>query len=67
MLSRILIPVHFFDLQVLGWEGLWGSVAMGFIGLPLAWVMPGPDIGMPINTLTIRGARVSNLRTLIIN
>lgn len=32
-------------MQVLGWEGLWGSLVMGVIGMPLAWFLPGPDIG----------------------
>ena len=31
--------------QVLGWEGFWGTVAMAVVGLPLAWLLPGPDIG----------------------
>ena len=32
-------------MQVLGWEGLWGSLVMGVIGMPLAWFLPGADIG----------------------
>lgn len=31
--------------QVLGWEGFWGTVGMAVIGMPLAWVLPGSDIG----------------------
>ena len=35
-------------LQVLGWEGLWGTLGMAVIGMPLAWFLPGSDIGLPI-------------------
>ena len=33
--------------QVLGWEGFWGTVGMAVVGMPLAWVIPGSDIGAP--------------------
>ncbi|BDA48956.1 probable solute carrier family 35 member F6 at N-terminal half [Coccomyxa sp. Obi] len=32
-------------MEVLGWEGLWGTLVMGIIGMPLAWFLPGADIG----------------------
>lgn len=32
-------------MQVLGWEGLWGTLVMAIIGMPLAWFLPGTDIG----------------------
>ena len=32
-------------VQVLGYEGAWGSLFMAVLGLPLAWLMPGNDIG----------------------
>ncbi len=36
-------------MQVLGWEGLWGTLGMTVIGMPLAWFLPGADIG-PLNS-----------------
>jgi hypothetical protein len=36
---------QFGHLQVLGWEGLWGTLGMAIIGMPLAWLLPGSDIG----------------------
>ncbi|KAK9828122.1 hypothetical protein WJX81_007423 [Elliptochloris bilobata] len=38
--SMVLHP-----MQVLGFEGAWGSVFMAVLGLPLAWLLPGHDIG----------------------
>ena len=32
-------------MQVLGWEGFWGTVLMVVIGMPLAWFIPGSDVG----------------------
>ncbi|KAK9918918.1 hypothetical protein WJX75_008024 [Coccomyxa subellipsoidea] len=32
-------------MEVLGWEGLWGTLGMAIIGMPLAWLLPGSDIG----------------------
>ncbi|EIE19006.1 hypothetical protein COCSUDRAFT_83596 [Coccomyxa subellipsoidea C-169] len=32
-------------MEVLGWEGLWGTLGMAVIGMPLAWFLPGADIG----------------------
>ena len=32
-------------MQVLGYEGAWGSVFMAVLGLPLAWLLPGSDVG----------------------
>jgi hypothetical protein len=32
---------------VLGWEGFWGTAFMAILGLPLAWLIPGADIGAP--------------------
>lgn len=44
-----VLPVHEAyksgHLQVLGWEGLWGTLGMAIIGMPLAWFLPGSDIG----------------------
>ena len=37
-------------LQVLGYEGMWGTILVG-ISLPIVWVIPGSDIGE--HTLTI--------------
>lgn len=31
-------------LQVLGYEGMWGTILVG-ISLPIVWVIPGSDIG----------------------
>lgn len=33
-------------VQVLGWEGFWGTVGMALVGMPLAWIIPGTDIGV---------------------
>ena len=33
-------------LQVLGFEGMWGTLGVGLIGLPLAWLLPGSDVGV---------------------
>jgi len=32
------------QLQVLGWEGFWGTVGMAIVGMPFAWIVPGSDI-----------------------
>lgn len=31
--------------QVLGYEGMWGTIGVGILGLPLAGLLPGEDIG----------------------
>ena len=33
-------------LQVLGYEGMWGTLGVGILGLPLAMYLPGHDVGM---------------------
>lgn len=33
-------------LQVLGYEGMWGTILVG-ISLPIVWVIPGSDVGEP--------------------
>ena len=40
-------------MQVLGYEGAWGSVFMAVLGLPLAWLMPGNDIGKAYYSTTL--------------
>ncbi len=32
---------------MLGYEGAWGSVFMAVLGMPLAWLLPGSDVGAP--------------------
>lgn len=32
-------------MQIIGWEGIWGSLMMFLIVYPLLWIMPGQDHG----------------------
>jgi len=32
-------------MQIVGWEGIWGTLMMVLIGYPLLWVIPGNDHG----------------------
>ena len=41
-------------LQVLGFEGMWGTLGVGLIGLPLAWLLPGSDVGVIPNLPTLK-------------
>ena len=44
-------------LQVLGYEGMWGTILVG-ISLPIVWVIPGSDVGEDLLHLT--GAYLSS-------
>ncbi|CAK0786481.1 hypothetical protein CVIRNUC_009694 [Coccomyxa viridis] len=46
ILEELLLgKMELHPMEVLGWEGFWGTVLMAIIGMPLAWVIPGSDVG----------------------
>ena len=51
-------------LQVLGYEGMWGTILVG-ISLPIVWVIPGSDVGEPCMkqaTRIMTGSLINEMR-----